>query len=537
MATDPRLAAELRVMTKAERRVLRQLSIAYAQMTRQIRAWESSSRVGAQVSAAQARVLQTSLRAQMAAMWRAVGNEVRAGRLEAAQLAQQPSKGVLDYFRAAGLTPSEVAQLAESTLAAAEQTVDTALRRMLGESYIPLSDQVWRTQALVDGRLDTVINTTLMKGVNARQLAQAVRGFVRPDARGGTRYAANRLARTEINNAFHAANVSEMQAEPFTTFIQWHLSGSHPKPDECNQYAEKNHVKGQEAGVYEKANVPRRPHPNCLCYTTGLTVERDEFIAAFQRGEYDDWLRGKGVDPGPAHTVSLSPRQSVAEYAWGKGDKQPLVFSEVNEGLRAGKKLSGKAAAVRDGLDKEFESVAPLGYQKKVYRQVPGSDNELMQDILSSARNGNVWSDKAYLSTTTDLDILPDFDMDGTGVRINIVLPKGQKAINVDKYTDTGIPGAFAQNEWLLPRGSRMVLSNPRRLDDGWVVDAQVLLPGQTKESIAPKQPSKAEQVAKLERSIATEQARGRKGNAVVKAAAAKNVQRMRMELNKLKRR
>ena len=283
MSTDPRLAAELRVMTKAERRVLRQLSIAYAQMTRQIRAWESSSRVGAQVSAAQARVLQTSLRAQMAAMWRAVGNEVRAGRLEAAQLAQQPSKGVLDYFRAAGLTPSEVAQLAESTLAAAEQTVDTALRRMLGESYIPLSDQVWRTQVLVDGRLDTVINTTLLKGVNARQLAQAVRGFVRPDARGGTRYAANRLARTEINNAFHAANVSEMQAEPFTTFIQWHLSGSHPKPDECNQYAEKTHVKGQEAGVYEKANVPRRPHPNCLCYTTGLTVERDEFIAAFQQ--------------------------------------------------------------------------------------------------------------------------------------------------------------------------------------------------------------------------------------------------------------
>ncbi len=116
MATDPRLAAELRVMTKAERRVLRQLSIAYAQMTRQIRAWESSSRVGAQVSAAQARVLQTSLRAQMAAMWRAVGNEVRAGRLEAAQLAQQPSKGVLDYFRAAGLTPSEVAQLVVQSL-------------------------------------------------------------------------------------------------------------------------------------------------------------------------------------------------------------------------------------------------------------------------------------------------------------------------------------------------------------------------------------------------------------------------------------
>ena len=466
MSTDPRLAAELRVMTKAERRVLRQLSIAYAQMTRQIRAWESSSRVGAQVSAAQARVLQTSLRAQMAAMWRAVGNEVRAGRLEAAQLAQQPSKGVLDYFRAAGLTPSEVAQLAESTLAAAEQTVDTALRRMLGESYIPLSDQVWRTQALVDGRLDTVINTTLLKGVNARQLAQAVRGFVRPDARGGTRYAANRLARTEINNAFHAANVSEMQAEPFTTLIQWHLSGSHPKPDECNQYAEKTHVRGQEAGVYEKANVPRRPHPNCLCYTTGLTVERDEFIAAFQRGEYDDWLRSKGVDPGPAlrgggvtgvqaQIMENSAYRQLSYRFWeinGPLDTHPRAekiyeawneymadgYQSINGSLRTGGGSSRDKQYAKD-ISLSFRYGAPLDQDTQLFRGVSSLGGQ-------AVKPGSVITDKAFSSVSTLESEAARFSRGSEGWLLRVTAPKGTKVV----------PLSSGEGELVLNKGTKM---------------------------------------------------------------------------------
>jgi len=158
------------------------------------------------------------------------------------------------------------------------------------DNGISLSDQVYRTQALANGLVDREINRGLLLGRTARQIADSVRGFISPSTPGGVSYAAERLARTEINNAFHRAQIDQRIDSPFTEGFKWHLSGSHPRPDACNDYAERSHFKGGDAGVFKPSEVPGKPHPNCLCYLTTETVSEEDFIQGFVQGKYNTYI-------------------------------------------------------------------------------------------------------------------------------------------------------------------------------------------------------------------------------------------------------
>lgn len=155
------------------------------------------------------------------------------------------------------------------------------------KNAIPLAQSVYRGEALANGKVADVVNRGLLLQKSADMIAKDVSSLINPNVPGGVSYAANRLARTEINNAFHAQQVASREEEPWTVALQWHLSGSHPKPDECNQYAEEEHEKGLGKGVFKKGTVPNKPHPNCLCYITTVTVDEDDFIDGFLAGQYD----------------------------------------------------------------------------------------------------------------------------------------------------------------------------------------------------------------------------------------------------------
>jgi hypothetical protein len=173
-----------------------------------------------------------------------------------------------------------------SARSSAAQTTEVVQAR-LKISQIPLSDRVYQSQQLVTGQVDDIINSALSRGASARDLATDVRRFIRPDVRGGVRYAALRLGRTELNNAFHAAQVDTAIKTPWTTSVRWNLSGSHPRPDQCNEYAE-----NAGTGLWKPEEVPAKPHPNCLCYTTPETPSREEFVRQFTAGEYDSFVDG-----------------------------------------------------------------------------------------------------------------------------------------------------------------------------------------------------------------------------------------------------
>ena len=305
---------ELRAEQTVQVRILHHLRRSYSAIDAELRQLERKVGPGAALRRSQMRAAQTVMRREIAELWKLVGSEVEAGRALAAAAAGDDLAEAADIFKLAGLTKTEIQILKAGMREAATLNVDAALRRAMGDSYVPLSERVWKSEVLVRGQLDRIIFDHLSRGSSARELAKAVRQFALPSARGGMRYAAARLARTEINNAHHAVMKREIEDEPFVEYAKWHLSGSHKVPDQCNDYAQTDHI-GEGPGVYKKNAVPNRPHPNCFCYVTAITVDRDEFVKSFQEGKYDDWLRSHGVDPGEAPVSSATATATATATA------------------------------------------------------------------------------------------------------------------------------------------------------------------------------------------------------------------------------
>lgn len=216
-----------------------------------------------------------------------VGGEIRGRRSQVAEVAGRSMADAAKIFKTAGLSDREVRTAQASMIRSAQTGVEAAMARAQGSSYVPLSRRVYKTAALSRGQVSRMINDHLAHGSSASELARDVRRFVRPDARGGMRYASTRLARTELNNAFHAVQRDQAIKSPFIERLLWQLSGSHPRPDECNDY---------EGREFAPGDLPARPHPNCFCYTTPVTASRDQFIENYRAGKYDEYLGDLGVE-------------------------------------------------------------------------------------------------------------------------------------------------------------------------------------------------------------------------------------------------
>ena len=189
------------------------------------------------------------------------------------------------WFARVGVNPdrylAELAASAEASIAALQAKKT---------NNIALSDRVYRNGTVASGKIDDLVNSAIARGLSAAELAAEVAKYVNPKTPGGVRYASQRLARTEINNAFHQTAKERYSKNPFVPWVQWNLSGSHPKPDECNRYAEEVHDPPDgQAGWYPNGNVPGRPHPNCLCFITPVQMDEESFMERLLAGEYDDF--------------------------------------------------------------------------------------------------------------------------------------------------------------------------------------------------------------------------------------------------------
>lgn len=171
----------------------------------------------------------------------------------------------------------------ESLRVTAQRNIQSTMTRVL-QTEQPLSGRVWKTNALARGQVSRVVNNALARGDSAINLANEVRDLVRPDTPGGISYAAKRLARTEINNAFHAQSINDMQNKPWLNQVQWNLSKVHASDpgDECEEYAAMKYFPPEQ--------VPEKPHPNCRCFVTAKPMAYDEFEKGLISGQFDDYL-------------------------------------------------------------------------------------------------------------------------------------------------------------------------------------------------------------------------------------------------------
>lgn len=257
-----------------------------------MQALESRSGIGAAVRRTQIAAARAAVLRSLTDAWARLGNVIET-QAAAAALAAAEANAKYDaaFLDALGLSAGERRDYHASLRQSATDGVQRALNRAedtTGTSRRTLSERVYQSRAFAEGLVERRINSGLARGLSARELAGEVRGLIRPDVRGGVSYAAKRLARTELNNAFHLSQINDVKGKPWVEGMEWRLSSSHPKVDTCDALA-KGHSQGLPSGVYRVDSVPQKPHPQCLCTLLPHTLSEAEFEKRMLRGDFNGW--------------------------------------------------------------------------------------------------------------------------------------------------------------------------------------------------------------------------------------------------------
>ena len=234
------------------------------------------------------------------AFWRAKRDQLKA-------LAEGLKNGYADALKEGmnlvTLNAAEISEMADTMLLASNgydatlvspefrtlplAAVDHVWKR-IGTDGLTLSDRIWNLEKHIWRRTDAIVMSGIARGQSAVEMAKELQrdilGITSPEqipeelrwterisrsvrGRGSIHYNALRLARTEIANAYHEAEVMAANASPVVQGLKWNLSPAHGQYDVCDQLATQD-VYGLGSGVYPPGNTPLCPHPNDMCYVT-----------------------------------------------------------------------------------------------------------------------------------------------------------------------------------------------------------------------------------------------------------------------------
>jgi hypothetical protein len=190
-----------------------------------------------------------------------------------------------DYLNKAFGSSGDTASFINGQKIQAQISVANLVSR-LEQSSQPLSSRVYRSRRLANNWVQRQVNSAIVRNASAQDIAMSVRKSIRPNTAGGVSYAAMRLGRTELNNAFHATSVALAQDRPWVEGMVWHTSTTH-EPTEglveiCDRYNEQ---------LFEVNNVPKKPHPQCRCFVTPQVQPVAVFAQNLTAGVYNDWIR------------------------------------------------------------------------------------------------------------------------------------------------------------------------------------------------------------------------------------------------------
>lgn len=368
-----------------------------------------------------------------------VSKTVEAQREQAALAAVEHSYEASQVLLRSGLSKRDIKNLKESSKQAAVTNLLSAVNRKGGAAH-PLSTRVWKTEMYTRKVLDNRINTGLARGLSARQLAKSVAEFVNPFTPGGVKYASTRLARTEINNAFHNTTIQEADRQPWVQGFIWTLSNSHPAYDICDEYAKQS--------PWSKEDVPDKPHPHCLCTLILELQDEDDFMDQLLDGKYDKALDSADTpEPikvekpeGVKRTLKeaaemLTEKEDEARLLYAKGK----TFFDVRDAYTSGLPyFMEDGQNIFDVLDRTIEkTVVP---DTKLYRAM-----RVPKEWLDNLEDGSVIENRFYVSTTTDI-----YKAQALGAQ----KAPGTVEVVMEIDNDSGVNGmaGFASlKEWVLP--------------------------------------------------------------------------------------
>lgn len=188
------------------------------------------------------------------------------------------------FLVAALSSTNDVDAFIKSQRQSASLGVANSISRVTG-SDIPLSARVYRTEKLANRWVQNQVNSAIIRGDSAKDIAKIVKTSIKPTAPGGVSYAALRLGRTELNNAFHCTAITLAENRPWIQGMDWRLSHVHvfdpARPEICEKYSRQ---------IWEMGHVPAKPHPQCRCYVTPRLEPFESFLTSLTTGHYTDWI-------------------------------------------------------------------------------------------------------------------------------------------------------------------------------------------------------------------------------------------------------
>jgi hypothetical protein len=236
--------------------------------------------IGNRVRAAQLTLVLASIAKTITRLW---GTDILGitmmGSKDAAKAAEEATQ-LLTSVAYGALDPDAAEALTRGLAATAEAGIESFFARVPKT----LAASVYRNSQDTITKVHDLINVGLISGLSAKELAASVYDHISPTTPGGASYAAMRLARTEINNAFHEQQKAGGH-RPGVRGVKWNLSESHPRKDLCNVYAE--HPSSLGIGVWSADDVPDKPHPHCFCFLTYIMMKPTDFATALASGAFD----------------------------------------------------------------------------------------------------------------------------------------------------------------------------------------------------------------------------------------------------------
>lgn len=391
MASPESLQPYRKVQTDAEKELTRVLE----STARAIRARISKLPVGigGQVRGAQLRTTLAAIAKMQRSMWVGGVAPIVVGGVDDAEKAAESAIEAMTRVAYTALPDAAAEVLIRGLRLAAESGLKSDRARRKRE----LSAHVYRQAALQAGKVETLIREGLIGNLSAKELASTVYEHVSPTVKGGASYAAMRLARTEINNAFHERQL-QGATRPGVKAAKWNLSGSHRVPDKCNVYA----AHGGN-GEWAPDKIPEKPHPQCFCYLTYVTSPPEEFQKRLAAGSFDDEIERRTRENMARlgqKVGKLEPRQVILAKKAAPASRpiKPTFAAQVKAGVASETTLSGGSVARTDLVTLKGGKKAVRKTVTNEYRVAKDQQDaeELMSDF---ARRLGITAPEVYRSS------------------------------------------------------------------------------------------------------------------------------------------
>lgn len=232
------------------------------------------------------------------------------------------------------------------------------------EGGMNLSSKVWNQSVAYRRELECAISAGVEKGMSAvtlsKRLSQYLTDFdqLKADYKEkygkavdclNCEYRSMRLARTEINMSYRAAEQKRWQQFDFVLGYEIKLSGSHPVTDICDELQ----------GRYPKEFKFSGWHPNCMCYCIPILKTEEQFWAdedkatpTTEQPDYPkpvtDWMKENEAKISDAREMGTLPYffrdndETLVRAMYDRSGSLPVGYVEVFADRKYMKEESGR---------------------------------------------------------------------------------------------------------------------------------------------------------------------------------------------------